>query len=91
MAKILLTYDIKKTSDTIHTELKKKLIESYGYSARIQSDEGKWYDLPNTCLRKDGITHPQASADFIAACTSVGAKWEKYIAAEYTGASFNNQ
>ena len=73
--------------------LLREKIEStyYGYNARIQSDEGKWYALPNTCLRKDDITHPQASADFIAACTGVGAKWEKYIAAEYTSASFNNQ
>lgn len=91
MATILLSYDIKKTSDTIHTELKKELIENYKYSAKIQSDSGKWYDLPNTCLRKDGITHKQASADFITACAHVGAKWEKYIAAEYISASFNNQ
>lgn len=35
MAKILLTYDVKKTSDTIHTELKKQLIDTYRYSPKF--------------------------------------------------------
>ncbi|MBI3137736.1 MAG: hypothetical protein HYZ15_04045 [Sphingobacteriales bacterium] len=91
MAQILLTYDIKKTSDTIHTEVKKELVENYGYSPKIQSSEGKWYELPNTCLIKNNTSRQQASADFLAACQKVRAKWEKYIAVEYSGATFNNQ
>ena len=64
MAQILLTYDIRKTSETIHTELKNHLIGNYKYSSKIQSDQAKWYDLPNTSLVKNGITSEQASADF---------------------------
>jgi len=91
MATVLLTYDIKKTSNTIHSELKSELINNYGYSAKIQSDSGTWFDLPNTCLRKVGITRQQAAGDFTSACKKVNAIWEKYIAVEYTSASFDNQ
>ena len=91
MAKVLLTYDVKRTSDTIHTVLKKTLIEKFGFSSRILGNSGKWYDLPNTCLRKDNTTHAQTAVDFEAACRSVGAVWEKYIAADFSDASFNNQ
>jgi hypothetical protein len=91
MAKVLLTYDIKKTSDTIHSELKRELIENYGYSALIHSNDGKRYDLPNTCLIKDNTTHHRASSDLVAACRNTGAKWEKYIITEFENATFDNQ
>ncbi len=88
---VLLTYDIKKTTNTIHTELKELLKNSYGYSDKIKGDSGRWYDLPNTTLRKEGITTEQAAADFRTACKTTGAVWEKYIAAETTGSTFGNQ
>ena len=91
MATVLLTYDVKKTSDTVHRELKKRLIEVYKYSPKIQANTGKWYDLPNTCLIKSGTTTVQTSADFIKACGEVGGTWEKHIAVDYTNATFNNQ
>ena len=91
MKTILLTYDIKKTSDTIHAELKTRLIQHYGYSEKIKSDDGRNFMLPNTTLRKDNTTHEQSSIDFLRACNDVKATWERYIAAEYTVATFSNQ
>lgn len=90
MANVLMTYDIKETSKSIHTDLKNELKEN-GWSERIQADDQTWYDLPNTTLRKPGITSQTGSMEFVAACMTVGAKWEKYICAEYTAATFNNQ
>ena len=91
MPEVLLTYDIKKTSDTIHTDLKRELIENYKYSSRIYASDGKWYDLPNTCLIKANITTQQATVDFKNACAKVKATWEKFIAVNYSDARFNNQ
>ena len=91
MSSILITYDVKETSDTVHTELKRELIETYKYSSKIYASNGRWYDLPNTCLIKGGITTQQASVDFLAACTKVKATWEKYIAVDYSNATVNNQ
>jgi hypothetical protein len=91
MASVLLSYDIKKTSDTIHSQLKQELINTYGYSPKIESDAGNWYDLPNTCLRRENTSREQSSKDFLQACIKVGAKWEKYIAAEYSRSTFANQ
>lgn len=88
---VLLTYDIRRTTNTIHAELKQALIEQYGYSAQIQASTGAWYALPNTCLRKDNIAPQAAWLEFVAACAAVGAVWEKYIASDYVNASFNNQ
>ena len=93
MATVLLTYDVKKTSPTIHVELKDILVQRYGYSAKIRSRDGKEYDLPNTTLQKQGTTSQQSSMDFKAACKDVGATWEKYISSEYTtmGITVDNQ
>lgn len=88
---ILLTYDVKKTSETVHTDLKRYLIEQYNWSSKIQADNGDWYDLPNTTLRKAGITRINAVTEFKTACNSVNAKWERFIAAEYNSANFDNQ
>lgn len=88
---VLLTYDIKKTTETIHQELKDKLKGSYGYSDQIISDQGKRYDLPNTTLQKPNTTSQQASRDFISACGDVKAKWEKYISVEFHTSTFDNQ
>jgi hypothetical protein len=88
---ILLTYDIKKTTNTINTELKNVLVTVYKYSATIQANDGRLYDLPNTCLKKEGITTQQASSEFQEACRHVGAQWEKYIAAEFSNSTFANQ
>jgi hypothetical protein len=91
MAQILLTYDVKKTSDTIHHALKQYLIYHYQYSASILATDGNWYALPNTCLIKTGVTTVVASQEFQAACRVVGAHWEKYIVAESAVSNFNNQ
>jgi hypothetical protein len=88
---VLLTYDIKKTTNTIHSELKERLKNFYGYSDKIKSDNGIYYDLPNTTLTKNGITPSQASENFIQACNDVGATWERYIAVEFSLATFNNK
>jgi hypothetical protein len=91
MAKILLSYDIKESSTSVHSALKKSLIETFGFSDEITSDQGNVYKLPNTTLRKDNTTREQGSKDFLAACAAVGAKWEKYVVVDYAGATFNNQ
>jgi len=91
MANVLLTYDIRKTSETIHTELKNRLIQHYGYSQVIRSDDNRTSTLPNTTLTKSGITRQAAEGDFLSACREVRATWEKYITAEYTSTSSNNQ
>lgn len=91
MADVLLTYDIKTTTSTIHTELKNRLINYYGYSQTIDSADRRQYYLPNTTLRKANTTSGNASNDFINACQDVKAVWERYIASEYSMATFNNQ
>lgn len=91
MANVLLNYDVKRTSATIHTELKERLISHYGYSPKIKADTGALYWLPNTTLVKYGTTRLQSSKDFLSACGDVNAVWERYIASEYSSASFDNQ
>lgn len=91
MAAVLLTYDIKTTTSTIHTDLKNRLINHYGYSQTIDSDDRHQYYLPNTTVRKPNTTSESASKDFINACQDVKAVWERYIASEYSKATFNNQ
>lgn len=88
---VLLSYDIRKTTDTIHSELKDRLVDHYGYSNQIRANTGVWYMLPNTTLRKDSISTNVASNEFLQACRDVGAHWEKYIALEYSNATFDNQ
>jgi hypothetical protein len=88
---VLLSYDIRKTTDTIHSELKDRLVNHYGYSDDIVGVDGKSYQLPNTTLRKEQISSKDTSAEFIKACKEVGARWEKYIAAEFLVSSFYNQ
>lgn len=91
MAKVLLTYDVKKTSETVHSDLKRRLIEVYKYASKIQADDGQLYDLPNTCLIKSNTTREAAAADFKKACNEVNATWEKFVIVDYNGATFNNQ
>lgn len=88
---VLLTYDIRKTTNEIHTRLKERLKTHFGYSEQIQSGTGKWYSLPNTSLRKANITTQQAAADFLTACKQEGAEWEKYIAVDFEKAIFDNR
>lgn len=90
MPNVLLTYDIKQSTSTIHKELKDHLIKTYKYSEYIQGGNGKWYKLPNTTLRKNNITQGDAAKEFKDGCSAVGATYEKYIAAEYSGATFNS-
>jgi hypothetical protein len=59
-----LNYDIEATTKTIHSELKKRLIDIYNYSEIIQGSNKAWYNLPNTKLRKENITSDQGSAGF---------------------------
>lgn len=95
MASILLAYDLKKTTGNIHEELKKRLIENYGYSDKIQSTSeptvGRWYDLPNTTLFKQNISCEQAVQDFLTACKVTGAVWERYITIERVRCVFNSR
>lgn len=88
---IMLTYDIRRTTATIHTELKNYLIDTLGYSGRILSNEPQWYLLPNTTVLKANITPQQAETEFLAACRAVGAHWERYVASDYETAAFDNQ
>jgi hypothetical protein len=91
MPEIFLTYDIRKTSGTIHTDLKNRLIEHYGYTTTVYAGNARTYDLPNTMLKKINTTTEQGSSDFLAACRDVGATWEKYIAVEMRTWTVNNQ
>ncbi|HEY0653528.1 MAG TPA: hypothetical protein VGD65_10380 [Chryseosolibacter sp.] len=88
---ILLSYDVKRTNEKVHTDLKNRLTTSYGFQTQIVSDDNKRYDLPNTTLRKEGVSPQQGAKDFLTACKDVGAQWERYIVCEYTHATFNNQ
>ncbi|SKC59125.1 hypothetical protein [Ohtaekwangia koreensis] len=90
MPNVLLTYDIRRTTVSIHVELKERLIQSYGYSETIPANDGRHYELPNTTLKKDNITSQASSQEFLQACADVGAVWEKYITAEYIYANFDN-
>jgi hypothetical protein len=88
---VLLTYDLKKTSETIHAELKNHLKNKYGYSDRIQSNQGNWYYLPNTTLRKENTSPSQVSNEFLLACKEMGATWEKYIGVQFSVSIFDNK
>ena len=90
MPNVLLTYDIRRTTTTIHVELKQRLIQHYGYTETILANNGGYYELPNTTLKKDNITTQACSHEFLQACADVGAAWERYIAAEYIYATFDN-
>lgn len=88
---VLLSYDIKATSTTIHTELRQRLIDHYGYSPSIQATNGTWHALPNTTLRKDNITTQQAAVDFTKACQDVSAYWQRYAAVEFSNRSVDSR
>jgi|GEM_PF-5005822 len=88
---VLLTYDIRQTSTTIHTELKDRLKKNYHFTETIQADGGGLYLLPNTTLIKDNITIAEATKEFLNACNEVGAHWEKYIVTERGRSQFANQ
>jgi len=90
MAKVLLTYDIKETSATIHQELKNKLIDDYGFFSDIKG-RNKEMALPDKTLIKRETSIEQTISFFKAACEDVGAKWTRFIAVDYLEATFNSQ
>jgi hypothetical protein len=91
MPEIFLTYDVRRTTNTIHTELKSRLINHYHYVSTVQASNGRAYDLPNTTVRKINTTAQQCATDFVGACRDIGAIWERYIAIEMTTWTVDNQ
>lgn len=83
MSTVLITYDIEKTTNTIHTEVKKAMI-AIGYSEFVPKKSGGGVQLPNTTLVRDKITPSQATADLKTVCKSKNAVLEKYISLTIT-------
>jgi hypothetical protein len=75
---VLITYDIQRTSNTIHTEVKNAMIAK-GYSEHVPILNGGRTRLPNTTLVRDNITPQTAANDLIEVCALRGATLEKYI------------
>lgn len=75
---IIITYDIEKTTNTIHEEVKLAMIAK-GYQERISMKSGGYAQLPNTTLIHDSVTTERADLDLTAVCTLKKAKIEKYL------------
>jgi hypothetical protein len=91
MPNVLLTDDVRRTTATIHTEVKNTLINNYGYHPTLLVDNTTPYYLPNTTLAKANTTRGQSAEDFLHACANVGAIWERYVTSEFAAASIDNQ
>lgn len=76
---VLITYDLERTTTTIHTEVKKAMIE-HGYNDHVPIQSGGQVKLPNTTLVKDNITPETAVNNLVTVCNAKNANLEKYIA-----------
>jgi hypothetical protein len=79
MALIFITYDLKETTKDIHKLVKDTMILSHGYSDKSPQ---KKYQLPNTCLLKDGTTPSQAVDDLKAVIKKHNGTLERFLACE---------
>ncbi len=80
---VILTYDIERTTATIHTEVKNAMI-ALGYSPTVPMTTGGSVQLPNTTLIRDNITPSAAVTDLTNVCRRLNARLEKYIALTFT-------
>ena len=87
MALILISYDLKETPKDIHSNVKKSMKSDYKYSDKSPQ---KSYQLPNTCLLKDGITPKQAVEDLKAVVEKYDGTLERYIACECNKYTIND-
>jgi hypothetical protein len=75
MANILLTYDVSAK----HSEVKDSLVQR-GYVDRFKDSKGEFVFLPNTTMRKDGITTAAARDDMRAIATALGINLQRCFA-----------
>lgn len=74
---VLITYDI----DSKHTEVRKSLIEDYGFEEKILGGKGTSY-LPNTTLYKKSTTKENALSTLQNVCKNKGAALKRAISLE---------
>ncbi|HEY8934415.1 MAG TPA: hypothetical protein VIM65_04315 [Cyclobacteriaceae bacterium] len=89
MSKILLSYDLKASSESQHGELKKMLIDDYAFFDEIKG-KSKLVQLPTTTLIKRDTSLAQATAHFKNACEKLSIEWHSFIVVEYSEATFNS-
>lgn len=87
MALILITYDLKETTNGIHKEVKDTMKSEYGYS---DTSPTKKYKLPNTSLLKDGTTPDQAVKELKASVNKHNGTLERYLSCECVNYSIND-
>lgn len=91
----LASYDLKETTPDPHTVFLKKAVEQ-GWKLWILSSDNKWYRLPNTTLEGTFPDRPAAITALKAAQAATereigrAVTMEKWIVAEYSGATFNS-
>lgn len=95
MPKFIATYDLTNTTPNPYTEFIKQA-GKLGWSSWILSSKDIWYRLPNTTLIGTFPTRDAASAALKKACDNTSAElgkavtMEKWIVAEYSGATFDS-
>jgi len=90
MSKVLLSYDLKESTESQHSELKKMLIEDYAFFDEIKG-KSKLVQLPATTLIKRDTSLAQATTHYKNACEKLGIEWLSFIVVEYSEATFNSQ
>jgi hypothetical protein len=98
MIKVLLIYDLKETTKSVHTELKKELVQTYKYS-KFRLIDGLAYELPNTTFYKEFIGTvdvddekiiSKSENEFMFACKKVKAEWERVNIIAYKNGIFTD-
>lgn len=87
MPLIFITYDLKETTGNIHNLVKETMKNTYGYSDKSPQ---KKYQLPNTCLLKDGTTPSQAIKDLKASVKKHNGTLERFLACKCKNYSIND-
>ena len=77
---VFVTYDLTRHPASIHSQVKNALIRDYGYSDESPVEGIK---MPNTCLRKAGVSREQAVADLKTVVRHYRGTLERYFIAEY--------
>ncbi len=80
---VIITYDVERTTSTIHTEVKNAM-KDLGYSDHVPINSGGNVKLPNTTLVKENATPEQATTALQDVCKKKSATLEKYIALTFT-------
>jgi len=95
MPTFIASYDLKETRPDPHQVFIEKA-EKRGWSVWIKSSDDKWYRLPNTTLEGTFDTREEAAAALKATRADteeeigIRVTMEKWIVAQYSGASFNS-